>query len=36
MVSANISADNLRMSGEQAQLGGLLNAEMTLAQRGTI
>ena len=36
MVSANISADNLRMSGEQAQLGGLFNAEMTLAQRGTI
>jgi len=36
MVSANISADNLRMSGEQAQLGGLLNAEMTIAQRGTI
>ena len=36
MVSANLSAANLSLSGEQAQLGGLLNAEMTLAQRGTI
>ena len=27
-------ADNLRKSGEQAELGGLLNAELTLARRG--
>ena len=36
MTSAKLSAKNLSLSGEQAQLGGLLNAEMTLAQRGTI
>jgi len=36
MTSAKVSAENLSLSGEQAQLGGLLNAEMTLAQRGTI
>jgi len=36
MTSAKLSAKNLSLSGERAQLGGLLNAEMTLAQRGTI
>ena len=36
IVSAGISADNLRKSGEQAELGGLLNAELTLARRGIV
>ena len=36
MLSASLSADNLRQSGEQAQLGGLLSAELTLARRGVI
>ena len=33
ITSAGISADNLRMSGEQAELGGLLNAELTLSKK---
>ena len=36
MTSAKISASNLRQSGEQAELGGLLSAELTLARRGVI
>lgn len=36
MTSAKISASNLRKSGEQAELGGLLSAELTLARRGVI
>ena len=36
IMSAGISADNLRASGEQAELGGLLNAELTLARRGIV
>ena len=36
ITSAGISADNLRKSGEQAELGGLLNAELTLARRGIV
>ena len=33
---SSLSAENLRQSGEQAQLGGLLSAELTLARRGVI
>ena len=36
IMTAGISADNLRASGEQAELGGLLNAELTLARRGIV
>ena len=36
MLSASLSADNLRQSGEQAELGGLLSAELTLARRGVV
>ncbi len=36
IMSAGISADNLRASGDQAQLGGLLSAELTLARRGLV
>jgi hypothetical protein len=34
MASAGISANNLRLSGQQAEFGGLLNAQLTLARRG--
>ena len=36
IVSRNVSASNLRTSGQQAELGGLLNAELTLARRGLV
>ena len=36
ITSAKLSAGNLRQSGEQAELGGLLSAELTLARRGVI
>ena len=36
MVSAKLSSQNLLLSGKQAELGGLLSAEMSLAQRGTV
>jgi len=36
LASNSISADNLRLSGSQAELGGLLNAELTLARRGLV
>ena len=36
IVSAGISARNLRASGQQAELGGLLSAELTLARRGIV
>ena len=36
IVSAGLSAENLRASGGQAELGGLLSAELTLARRGII
>ena len=36
ITSAKLSASNLRQSGEQAELGGLLSAELTLARRGVI
>ncbi|WP_440913513.1 hypothetical protein [Candidatus Pelagibacter sp.] len=36
MLSSSLSASNLRRSGEQAELGGLLSAELTLAQRGIV
>lgn len=34
MTSANLSASNLKTSASQAELGGLLNAELALARRG--
>ena len=34
MASAGLSANNLRLSGQQAEFGGLLNAQLTLARRG--
>tara|TARA_R100000005_G_C4992781_1_gene199945 strand:- start:563 stop:1174 length:612 start_codon:yes stop_codon:yes gene_type:complete len=34
IASAGMSASNLYASGQQAELGGLLNAELTLARRG--
>jgi len=36
IVSAGLSAENLKASGEQAELGGLLSAELTLARRGVV
>lgn len=36
MTSASLSAGNLQASAEQAELGGLLSAELTLARRGVI
>lgn len=36
IVSAGATADNLRASGSAAELGGLLNAELTLARRGVV
>ena len=36
MLSASLSADNLRLSGKQAELGGLLDASLTLSRRGII
>ena len=36
IASAGISADNLRLSGDAAELGGLLSANLTLARRGIV
>ena len=36
IVSARLSAENLKASGEHAELGGLLSAELTLARRGIV
>jgi hypothetical protein len=36
MTSLGLSASNLRASGRQAEIGGLLNAELTLSRRGLV
>lgn len=36
MLSASLSADNLRQSGRQAELGGLLDSTLTLSRRGVV